>query len=123
MGGGIAGPEGVGIVMRVADVVGEARLYLAPDGELAGFARYFVHLRERGAPYMRNGSVATLCDVVNHYSELNGGRLHAEGERILKPLRLTAGEKNDAGSISRVVDQVGREAAAIERPARCSATP
>ena len=40
------------------------------------------------APYMHDGSLATLDDVVKHYSELNEDRLHTEGERILRPLRL-----------------------------------
>jgi cytochrome c peroxidase len=44
------------------------------------------------APYMHNGSVATLRDVVKHYSELNEERLHADGERILKPLKLSPTE-------------------------------
>jgi len=47
------------------------------------------------APYMHNGSLATLRDVVNHYSELNEERLHADGERILRPLHLSAQEKDD----------------------------
>ena len=47
------------------------------------------------APYMHNGSLATLRDVVKFYSELNEERLHADGERILKPLRLDAGELED----------------------------
>lgn len=41
------------------------------------------------APYMHDGSLATLRDVVKHYSELNEDRLHTEGERILRPLHLT----------------------------------
>ena len=41
------------------------------------------------APYMHDGSLATLRDVVKHYSELNEDRLHTEGEKILRPLRLT----------------------------------
>ena len=49
----------------------------------------------RTAPYMHNGSLATLRDVVRHYSELNEDRLHADGERILKPLRLSPGEADD----------------------------
>ena len=49
----------------------------------------------RTAPYMHNGHLATLTDVVRHYSELNEERLHADGERILKPLRLTPGEAAD----------------------------
>jgi cytochrome c peroxidase len=47
------------------------------------------------APYMHNGSVATLRDVVKHYSELSEERLHADGERILKPLRLSRAEADD----------------------------
>ena len=47
------------------------------------------------APYMHNGSLATLRDVVKHYSELKEDRLHADGERVLKPLRLTPAEVED----------------------------
>ncbi|MBI5109263.1 MAG: hypothetical protein HZA62_11000 [Rhodocyclales bacterium] len=47
------------------------------------------------APYMHNGSIASLHDVVRHYSELNEDRLHSDGERILKPLGLTAAESKD----------------------------
>jgi cytochrome c peroxidase len=47
------------------------------------------------APYMHNGSLATLRDVVRHYSELNEERLHADGERILRPLRLSEQEISD----------------------------
>jgi cytochrome c peroxidase len=49
----------------------------------------------RTAPYMHNGSLATLADVVRHYSELNPDRLHSDGEALLKPLRLSAGESAD----------------------------
>ena len=41
------------------------------------------------APYMHNGSVATLEAVVNHYSNLPEERLHSDGERILRPLKLS----------------------------------
>ncbi len=37
---------------------------------------------------MHNGSLATLREVVRHYSKLNEERLHADGERILMPLGL-----------------------------------
>ena len=47
------------------------------------------------APYMHNGSLATLRDVVKHYSELNEERLHQDGERILKPLKLSESEVAD----------------------------
>ena len=49
----------------------------------------------RTAPYMHNGSLATLRDVVRHYSELDEERLHADGEQILRPLRLTDAEIDD----------------------------
>ena len=47
------------------------------------------------APYMHNGSVATLREVVKHYSELNEERLHADGERVLRRLNLSARESED----------------------------
>jgi cytochrome c peroxidase len=47
------------------------------------------------APYMHNGRLATLRDVVDHYSTLSPDRLHSDGEAILKPLRLTERELRD----------------------------
>ncbi|HEY6512191.1 MAG TPA: cytochrome c peroxidase [Burkholderiaceae bacterium] len=47
------------------------------------------------APYMHDGQLATLADVVNHYSQLDLERLHADGERILEPLHLKPGERAD----------------------------
>jgi cytochrome c peroxidase len=49
----------------------------------------------RTAPYMHNGSLATLRDVVRHYSQLDEERLHADGERILKPLGLAKYDVDD----------------------------
>jgi cytochrome c peroxidase len=49
----------------------------------------------RSAPYMHNGSLATLGDVVRHYSELSPDRLHSDGEAILKALHLTPAESAD----------------------------
>ncbi len=49
----------------------------------------------RTAPYMHNGSKATLADVVRHYSEIDMDRIHADGVRILEPLGLNAGEIAD----------------------------
>jgi cytochrome c peroxidase len=42
----------------------------------------------RTAPYMHNGSLATLEEVVRHYDRLDEERLHADGERILRRLNL-----------------------------------
>jgi cytochrome c peroxidase len=49
----------------------------------------------RTAPYMHNGSLAALRDVVKHYSALNEERLHADGEKILRRLDLSEGEVDD----------------------------
>ena len=49
----------------------------------------------RTAPYMHNGSLRTLREVLRHYSDLDENRLHADGERILVPLRLIEGETED----------------------------
>lgn len=49
----------------------------------------------RTSPYMHNGSVATLADVVRHYSEIDADRLHSDGESLLKALRLSAAESAD----------------------------
>jgi cytochrome c peroxidase len=48
------------------------------------------------APYMHNGSLATLRDVVRHYSELDPQRVHSHGEAaLLQPLNLTDRETDD----------------------------
>ncbi len=49
----------------------------------------------RTAPYMHDGSLATLRDVVRHYSNLPEDRLHADGERIIKPLGLDKYQVDD----------------------------
>src|SRR6185436_10246802 len=47
-------------------------------------------------PYMHNGSLATLQDVVRHYSEVDVERLHGDdGARLIRPLRLSAQEAAD----------------------------
>ena len=40
------------------------------------------------APYMHDGSLATLKEVVDYYSDIDPARLHSKGESILKPLDL-----------------------------------
>lgn len=49
----------------------------------------------RTAPYMHDGSAASLAEVLRHYSEVDEDRLHADGERIVRALRLSAGEMAD----------------------------
>ena len=45
------------------------------------------------APYMHDGSLATLYDVVEHYN--SGGQTHVNKNDSVKPLRLTEREKKD----------------------------
>ncbi len=47
------------------------------------------------APYLHDGQLTTLAAVVEHYSTLSPDRLHADGEMILKPLKLSVGEHAD----------------------------
>ncbi|MDO9072631.1 MAG: cytochrome c peroxidase [Rubrivivax sp.] len=60
------------------------------------------------APYMHDGSLATVDDVVRHYSELNEERLHADGERILRPLRLNAAQAADLAAFLHSLSSGGR---------------
>lgn len=59
-------------------------------------------------PYMHNGSISTLRDVVRHYSELNEERLHADGEKILRPLGLSAAEVEDLVTFLRSLSEPER---------------
>jgi len=46
------------------------------------------------APYMHDGSLATLEAVLDHYAR--GGKIdHPNKSRILRPFHLTKGEEND----------------------------
>lgn len=47
------------------------------------------------APYGHDGSMPTLRDVIAHYSTLDVERLHSDGEALLRPLRLDAGQAAD----------------------------
>lgn len=53
------------------------------------------------APYMHDGSLRRIEDVVQHYSALDEERLHADGERILRPLDLTAVQAADLAAFLR----------------------
>ena len=65
------------------------------------------------APYTHDGSLATLRDVVRHYSALDLDRLHADGEALLKPLKLSDAEIDDlVAFLESLGAPVGRTAAA-----------
>jgi cytochrome c peroxidase len=54
-------------------------------------------LRQLGVtgPYMHNGHLATLQDVVRHYSEVSPDRLHSDGVPLVRPLGLSADTQAD----------------------------
>lgn len=58
-------------------------------------------------PYLHDGQVPTLQGMVRHYSELNLERLHADGDRILQPLHLGAGEQRDLRAFLRSLGDPG----------------
>jgi cytochrome c peroxidase len=70
------------------------------------------------APYMHDGSLATLSDVVKHYSELDEDRLHTEGERILRPLRLSPQASADLVAFLESLSDAGRYVSGA--PSRCA---
>ncbi len=47
------------------------------------------------SPYMHDGSIPQLVDVLEHYNNINTERLHADGEAILRPLALKEEEIRD----------------------------
>lgn len=47
------------------------------------------------APYMHDGSLKTLRDVVNHYSNIDLERIHSDAVPVLAPLDLTEQESQD----------------------------
>lgn len=49
----------------------------------------------RTAPYMHDGSLETLRDVVDSYADIDPARLHTQGESILKPQQWSDRERND----------------------------
>ena len=47
------------------------------------------------APYMHNGSLTTLYDVADHYSNIDLDRIHSDGVPVLSPLNLNGQERED----------------------------
>jgi cytochrome c peroxidase len=56
------------------------------------------------APYMHDGRLASLEAVISHYDTLDENRLHADGEALLRPLRLSAQERADLLAFLRSLD-------------------
>ncbi len=57
------------------------------------------------APYMHDGSLTSIEDVVRHYAELDEDRLHTDGERILRRLDLTPAESADLAAFLRTLSR------------------
>ena len=76
------------------------------------------------APYMHDGQLATLDAVLGHYVDLNLDRLHADGEQILQPLRIDAGERADMVAFLKTLSdrQARGWQAPAETPCRIEAT-
>jgi cytochrome c peroxidase len=65
------------------------------------------------APYMHDGSIATLAEVIRHYDRIDVDRLHIDGERILGPLYLSEGEREDLLAFLR---SLGEQPIAVPNP-------
>lgn len=74
------------------------------------------------APYMHNGSLPTLESVVQHYDQINPDRVHADGEQILRPLRLNAGQRADLVAFLRTLSDPGFAAWRLATLPTCPAT-
>ncbi len=57
----------------------------------------------RTGPYMHNGSLKTLQEVVDHYSNINLDRIHSDGALILRPLKLSKRESKDLEAFLRTL--------------------
>lgn len=80
-----------GLYLNYADS-GRARITWLPEDN-GKFKVPTLRNVEVTAPYMHNGSVTTLEDVVEHYA--NGGQPHANKSVLIAGFTLTAAEKQD----------------------------
>jgi cytochrome c peroxidase len=83
--------ENNGLYVEYSDV---GRYRLTGDVEdIARFKTPSLRNVELSAPYMHDGSILTLEDVVNHYN--SGGKNHPHKNPMIKPLGLSVTERND----------------------------
>jgi cytochrome c peroxidase len=69
------------------------------------------------APYMHDGRLTTLRDVVRHYSQLDMERIHTHGEQLLRPLRLSEAETDDLVAFLETLTDPGAAAGPPPAPA------
>ncbi|MGE0873282.1 MAG: cytochrome-c peroxidase [Burkholderiales bacterium] len=75
------------------------------------------------APYTHHGRLATLEDVIRHYSDMDPDRIHSDGVAILRPLKLDAGGMRDLAAFLASLSE--REPAPLAPPLRraCGSPP
>ena len=57
------------------------------------------------APYMHDGSLKTLREVVDSYADIDPTRLHSQGESILKPQRWSDRDREDLVSFLQTLSE------------------
>ena len=83
-----------GVAWRDGKLQDEGRFAITGEAELKGaFKTPTLREAARTAPYMHDGSLATLQDVINFYSD--GGRKNPHLDEEIKPRNLTGQEKQD----------------------------
>ena len=83
-----------GVAWRDCKLQDEGRFAITGEAELKGaFKTPTLREAARTAPYMHDGSLATLQDVINFYSD--GGRKNPHLDEEIKPRYLTSQEKQD----------------------------
>ncbi|MBL0052738.1 MAG: cytochrome-c peroxidase [Bacteroidetes bacterium] len=80
-----------GLYLNYADS-GRARITALPS-DVGKFKVPSLRNIELTAPYMHDGSLATLTDVIEHYN--SGGKAHPNKSGLIQPLNLSAQEKQD----------------------------
>ena len=80
-----------GISLEYKDI-GLARITKDPD-DAGKFKTPSLRNVALSAPYMHDGSMKTLQDVLNHYNK--GGQAHANADILMRPLGLSKQEMND----------------------------
>jgi cytochrome c peroxidase len=72
--------------------VGRFRL-TGEESDIALFKTPSLRNIELTAPYMHDGSMNSLEEVIDHYN--SGGRIHPHKNQLIQPLHLTEFEKTD----------------------------
>jgi cytochrome c peroxidase len=71
-------------------------------------------------PYMHDGSLETLRDVLKHYSELDEELLPADGEKLLRALKLSDAERDDLTAfLETLTDRLGADRPRPAAPKEC----